>query len=345
LAGPGREISIDVEHLLAMGIPAMNVMVALASLLAGLVLLEVGADRLTDAIVALARRLQASEHVVGLLTAGGEWEELIVVGLAIGSGHPGLAIGNVIGSCLANLIGSMPLGFLGSRPVAPDRGARVYALVMVVVTLVVAAFLVDAHVSPAEGGALVLVFALYVVSILLVIQRGWLRPFVADEDDDDEEHGDAGWSLVHQIGVLLIGLVVIAIGAELVVRGAVAIAQYVGLSEYAIGATVVAIGTTLPDKAISFVAGRRGNSGVVTANAIGSNIFVLTLVLGLAALLSRAGLTLAPDVARVDIAFLVAASLLVAGLFRRPALSRGTGIALLTLYAAYLAYALLRGGA
>ncbi len=91
------------------------------------------------------------EHVVGLLTAGGEWEELIVVLLAIGSGHAGLAIGNVVGSCLANLIGSMPLGFFGQRPVVPDRSARAYALVMVLATLLAAGFLVDAHVSPVRG--------------------------------------------------------------------------------------------------------------------------------------------------------------------------------------------------
>jgi K+-dependent Na+/Ca+ exchanger-like protein len=322
----------------------MNPVVVLVSFVTGLVLLEAGADRLTDAVAALARRLHASEHVVGLLTAGGEWEELIVVVLAIGSGHAGLAIGNVVGSCLANLIGSMPLGFFGQRPVVPDRGARAYALVMLLATLIAAGFLVDAHVSPVEGVVLVLGFALYVVSILLVIQRGWLRPFEPDDDDDDEADGTTATRLLPQIGALLIGLVAIAIGAELVVQGAVTIAVHFGLSEYAIGATVVAVGTTLPDKAISFVAGRRGNSGVVTANATGSNIFVLTLVLGLAALVSGSGVSMAPDVAAVDVPLLIAVTVLVVLLFQRSALGRGTGIGLLLLYVAYIVSTLLRGG-
>jgi cation:H+ antiporter len=149
--------------------------------------------------------------------------------------------------------------------------------------------------------------------------------------------------LPRQVGLVVICLVIVAAGAELVVQGAVVIAEHAGLSEYAIGATVVAVGTTLPDKAISFVAGRRGQSGVVTANATGSNIFVLTLVLGLAALFSPSGLTIAPDVARIDVPLLVAASLLVVILFRRPALGRGTGIFLLALYVAYVVYALVRG--
>ena len=319
----------------------MTLVLALVAVLAGLFLLEAGADRLTDAIVALARRLRAPEHVVGLLTAGGEWEELIVVVLAIVGGHPALAVGNVLGSCLANLIGSMPLGFLGSQPLVPDRSARVYAVVMLLVTVLAAAFLIDGRVEPIAGGVLVALFVVYIVSILLVIQRGWLRP-LEDDDDDKEEIPDA--SLVRQVGVLVVGLVVIAVGAELVVEGAVAIAQQAGLSEYAIGATIVAVGTTLPDKAISFVAGRRGQGGVVTANATGSNIFVLTLVLGLAALFSGSGLAIAPDVARVDVPLLLAASVLVVLLFHLPALGRGTGLTLLALYLGYIVYALVRGG-
>jgi cation:H+ antiporter len=216
---------------------------------------------------------------------------------------------------------------------------------MLLVTLLAAVFLIDGRIEPVAGGLLVAVFVVYVVSILLVIRRGWLRPLESDEDDDDDrQEGDAPQGTARLLGVLVIGLVVIALGAELVVQGAVVIAQQAGLSEYAIGATVVAVGTTLPDKAISFVAGRRGQGGVVTANATGSNIFVLTLVLGLAALFSGSGLTIAPEIARVDTPLLVAASVLVVGLFRRPALGRGTGLLLLALYLAYIVYALLRGG-
>ncbi len=321
----------------------MNLALALGALLLGLVLLEAGADRFVDAVAALARRLRASEHAVGLLTAGGEWEELVVVVLAIVGGHPGLAVGNVVGACLANLIGSLPLGFLGPRPLVPDRSARVYAGILVVVTLLAAGFLIDGRIEPIDGGVLVAVFVAYVASILLVIQRGWLRPLAEDDDDDDDDDASAaglGWL----VGTVIVGLIVIGAGAELVVAGAVAIAERIGLSEYAIGATIVAIGTTLPDKAISLIGGRRGQSGVVLANAIGSNIFVLTLVLGLAALFSGDGLAIAPAIARVDLPLLVAATLLIALLCRRPALHRGTGFALLACYVAYIVAALVRGG-
>ncbi len=318
----------------------MDVALSVAALVVGLVLLEAGAERFTGAIGAIARRLRASEGVVGLLTAGGEWEELVVVALALGGGHPALAVGNVIGSCLANLLGSLPLGLLGKRPLALDRSARVYGLVMLGATALAGLFAFGGRVTRPEGGALVAAFVLYVASVLLVIQRGWLRP--PEDDDDDDDAPDTG-SVLRPVAVLVLGLAVIAVGAELVVQGAVHIAARVGLSEYAIGATVVAVGTTLPDKAISLIGGLRGQGGVVTANATGSNIFLLTLVLGLAALPNGAGLAVAPTVAHVDVPLLLAVTLLVTGLFRRPSLHRRTGVALLILYVAYLVYALARG--
>lgn len=317
---------------------ALNVLAVLA-LVAGFVLLEAGADRFTAGIGLLALRLRASESVVGLLTAGGEWEELIVVLAAIVSGHPALAVGNVIGSCLANLIGSMPLGLFGARPLVPDRSARIYALAMVLVTLVAAAFLIDGTVAPVDGGILILLFAVYAISIILVLQRGWLRPL---EDDDDDDDLDLPASLLRLIVLLAVTLAIIAGGAELTVWGATRIAHWAGLSDYAIGATIVAIGTTLPDKAISFVGGRRGQGGIVTANATGSNIFVLTLVLGLAALFSGGGLHVPSNVARIDTPLLLAATVLVTALFFRPSIHWRTGMVLLTLYGAYIVYALVR---
>jgi cation:H+ antiporter len=317
----------------------VEIVLSIAGLIAGLALLEVGADRLTEDISRLARQLRASEHVVGLLTAGGEWEELAVVLLALGSGHPGLAVGNVIGACLANLIGSMPLGFLGSRPLVPDRGARVYGVVMLLVTALVGMLLFGGMVGPVAGSLLVALFLLYASSVLLVMRRGWLRPIVEDDDDD----AMPSTARVRLVLALAVSLLVIGAGAELIVQGAVRIAEAVGLSDYAIGATVVAIGTTLPDKAISFIGGRRGQSGVVTANATGSNIFVLTLVLGLAALFSGDGLSVTQDVIRIDVPLLLVVSALVVALFMRPSIGRRAGAGLLVLYAAYLVFALIRG--
>ena len=111
--------------------------------------------------------------------------------LAIVAGHPGLAVGTIVGSCLANLIGSMPLGFLGSQP--RTGRARISAVVMLLVTLLAAVFLIDGRIEPIAGGILVAIFVVYVISILLVIQRGWLRPLDGREDDDAEQQDEGNF--------------------------------------------------------------------------------------------------------------------------------------------------------
>src|SRR2546421_5776179 len=184
----------------------MDIVLAVAALVGGLVLLEWGAERFTRAIGALARRLRASEGVVGLLTAGGEWEELVVVVLALAGGHPALAVGNVIGSCLANLLGSLPLGLLGTRPLVLDRSARVYGLAMLGVTVLASLFAFGGRVTQPEGAVLVAVFVLYVASVLAVIPRGWPPPPDDDHDDDAEALAQRGPSALRRLGRLAVGL-------------------------------------------------------------------------------------------------------------------------------------------
>jgi cation:H+ antiporter len=316
----------------------VNTLLALAAIALGFVVLEVAAERFTGSIGALSGHLGASEGTVGLLTAGGEWEELVVVLAAVLSGNPGLALGNVVGACLANLIGSLPLGLLTRRPLVPDRSARIYGLVMVAVTALVLLLAFEGHVTRADGGVLVALFVFYVASVVLVIRRGWLPPPV--RDDDEAPHD---LSLRRDIVTLVVSFALISLAAEAIVLGSVHVAHVLGLSQFAIGVTVVALGTTLPDKAISFIGALRGQSGVVTSNAVGSNIFLLTLVLGLAAVGSGSGVAVSRSVTHVDLPLLLAASVLVVALFRRPSLHWRTGGALLALYAGYLAFALLRG--
>ncbi len=230
----------------------MDLVVASLAVVVGLVFLERAAEEFTEALGTLAQRLRASEGTVGLLTAGGEWEELVVVVAGVLSGHPGIAVGNIVGACIANLIGSLPLGMLARRPLEPDRSARVYGYVLLGVTALAAAFAVDGTIAPTAGGILIAVFAGYVVSVILVVRRGWLEPPREADEDDDADDADDG-SRLRLAVTLIVSLVVISLAAEAIVQGAVVIAEHVGLSDYAIGATVVAVGTTLPDKAFSLI--------------------------------------------------------------------------------------------
>ena len=316
--------------------------------LVGVLLLERGADWFVDASAALARRVHTPQTLVGLLTAGGEWEELVVVVAAIMGGHPGIALGDIIGSAIANILGSFPLGLFGRKPLVVERSARLYAIALMVVTLLVCGLLFLGPISRVTGGALIGLFVLYLASILLAVRRGLLsrRTLLGEEEDadgdeeEDEQEEMARRALPGQLAILVGGLGTITVGAYLVVEPAVFFAQALGLPETVIGLTVVAIGTTLPDKAISFVGGMRQQGGIVVANAVGSNLFMLTLVLGLSAL--AAPLVATTSLLSFDVPVMLGCSLLLCLLVWRGQLHWRTGIALLLLYAGYLGYHLLR---
>jgi K+-dependent Na+/Ca+ exchanger-like protein len=315
--------------------------------LMGLALLERGADWFVDTAAALAKRLRAPQTLVGLLTAGGEWEELVVVLAAVFAGHGGIALGDIVGSTIANILGSFPLGLFGRKPLVVERSAQLYALVLVGITALVAGLLVAGPITRPLGGALVGLFVLYLASILLALRRGLLHRSVlpADEaqsggkgDEEDEEEREEEemerQPPLAQVAFLVGGLGLVALGAVLVVEPAVYFAHLLGLSEAVIGLTIVAVGTTLPDKAISLAGGLKARGGIVVANAVGSNIFVLTLVLGVSAI--AAPVVADTQTLRFDVPVMFACALLLCLLVFRGRLHWRTGIALLTLYVGYL---------
>jgi K+-dependent Na+/Ca+ exchanger-like protein len=307
--------------------------------LAGLALLERGADWFTDAAAALAKRLRAPQTLVGLLTAGGEWEELIVVLAAVFGGHGGLALGDVLGSAIANALGSFPLGLLARKPLLIERSARLYALGMLVVSLLVGGLLLAGPITRPVGGALVALFLVYLATILLAIRRGRLQ--APADDDDEEEEAEEREALERRAPLTLVALVVlglglVSLGAWLVVEPAVYFAHALGLSETIIGLTIVAIGTTLPDKAISLAGGLKQQGGLVVANAVGSNIFLLTLTLGLAAF--AAPVVADAQTLRFDVPVMIGSALVLWLLLLRQRLHWRAGLLLLLLYVGYLAY-------
>lgn len=321
--------------------PWREIVYALAFLL-GVALLERGADWFVDAAAALAKRLHAPQTLVGLLTAGGEWEELVVVLAAIFGGHSGIALGDIIGSTIANILGSFPLGLFGRKPLVVEKSARLYALALVGVTALVAGLLVVGPTTRPLGGALVGLFAVYLASILLALRRGILHRSVLpieeaeeDEEEDEREEMERRPGLA-QMAFLVVGLVLISLGAVLVVEPAVYFAHLLGISETVIGLTIVAVGTTLPDKAISLVGGLKARGGIVVANAVGSNIFLLMLVLGLSAV----AVPLAADARTVvfDVPVMLGSALLLCVLVFRGRLHWRIGAALLALYVGYLAF-------
>jgi cation:H+ antiporter len=208
----------------------------------------------------------------------------------------------------------------------------------VIVSLLVGALLWRGPITRPLGGALVALFVVYLATILWALRRGIVHaPADEDEDDDDDEQAEmAGRPTLALVALVVLGLALVSLGAWLVVEPAVYAAHALGISETIIGLTIVAIGTTLPDKAISLVGGLKEQGGLVVANAVGSNLFLLTLTLGLAAF--AAPVVADSQTLRFDVPVMIASALLLWLLLLRHRLHWRVGLLLLLLYVGYLAY-------
>ncbi|KAM5353428.1 hypothetical protein ACJ41O_000078 [Fusarium nematophilum] len=292
----------------------------IASFLSALFLLEFGADKFIDHTAIVARHTGLSETVVGLLTAGGEWEELAVVVASLARGRSSLAMGNVIGAAISNVLGAFSLGLLsfeGERAVQFDRSARIYSLMLLVLTTLATAILYfPTHVVwEVCGPALIATFGVYLVLVSLAIARGVLT---APEDSDDSDSGSdssSGAESVAEIAVatetdplinpitpnttasrpdrhgrrtlrhhgfyLVLGFLTICLAGYILSEAATNITDQFGISDVLFGVVILAIATTLPEKFVAVMSGYRGHPGILVANCVGSNIFLLSLCVGI----------------------------------------------------------------
>ncbi|KAF8532926.1 sodium/calcium transporter [Trichophaea hybrida] len=166
-----------------------------ASFICSLFVLEFGADKFIDHTVIVARRTGIPQAIIGLLTAGAEWEELAVVIASVARHRSSLAIGNVVGSTISNILGAFSLGLLfcsSSNRIVFDRSSKAYSLLLLILTIFVTAiaYFGRKNIWRICSGILVGIFITYVGSVAWVISQGRITsPELSDDDDDssDEE--------------------------------------------------------------------------------------------------------------------------------------------------------------
>lgn len=296
----------------------------------GLLALFAGGEMLLRGGVALAYRLSLSPFIVAVVVLGfgTSLPELLVTVRAVFAGTPQIALGNVIGSNIANILLIAGISvMLAGRDSAPASAPRVDLAAMALATAAAVIALQFGTIDRVAGLALLAGLAAYLWQSLRA--NGQARADAAETPT-----GPSGLSSTSAL--ILAGLVLLFAGADMLVRGAVAVARDVGISEAVIGLTVVAVGTSLPELATSLVAAWRGHQSVAIGNVIGSNIFNLLGILGIAALLTPIATT---GIGSLDIWMLALSTLLLAGLLaaaRR--LSPWIGVAMLTAYGAYTVF-------
>jgi len=308
-------------------------------IIAGLVLLIWGADRFVHGAAAMARNMGVAPLMIGLtiVAFATSAPEILVSVVAALQKEPGLAFGNAIGSNIVNI--GLVLGMTAMiRPIRLESATlRREMPALLAVSLLTVSLFLDTFLSRIDG--IVMLTGLVIVMVWLA--RLGLRSAANDPIAMDyEAEIPTGVSMPMAFVWLVVGLATLLIGAELLVDGAIGIAKMLGVSEVVIGITIVAFGTSLPELAVSLASALKGEYGLAIGNIVGSNIFNLLAVIGVAATIEPAAL--APSVLSLHIFVMVAFTLVLFAMTYdydgKAQLSRLEGLALFIAYIAYDSY-------
>jgi cation:H+ antiporter len=309
------------------------VMVSILYIIGSLVILYLGANSLVKGAGSLAERLGVSSLVVGLTVVafGTSTPELIVSVQATLDGFGGISIGNVIGSNVANIGLILGLSALIFPLKAQMQLIRFDTPVMIFATLLFLVFFLDNTVGRIEG--MVFLLAIIGYSVFNVIKsRQEHQKKVIMEFDDTIPKQTRHWAL--DVLFIALGLAGLIIGSEILVKNAVDLARLLGMSEAVIGLTIVAIGTSTPELATSIVAAVKKQPDIAIGNVIGSNIFNIFGILGVASLVKPIS---TPDINLVDMLVMIALSLLLLPFIKTGfTLRRWEGALLLAVYVGYM---------
>ncbi len=261
-----------------------TLLIALIELAAGFVLLIWAADRLVSGASALARNIGISPLVVGVTIVGfgTSAPEMLVSAMASLRGNPSLAIGNAIGSNIANI--GLILGL--TAMIYPFRVERITLKrefpVLAAIMLLTLVLMANLQFTRADGAILLLGLAALIGGMILIsIRHGRSDPLAASLTEDLPQ----GMSTRAAVGWTVVGLILLPLAAHILVNGAVTLALIVGVSEAVVGLTIIALGTSLPELAAAAASAFKREDDLAIGNILGSNMFNLLGVLGIAAVL------------------------------------------------------------
>ncbi|MBL1142271.1 MAG: calcium/sodium antiporter [Proteobacteria bacterium] len=305
----------------------------------GFALLIYGADIFVEGAANIARQLGMPPLIIGLTIVGFATSapEIIVGSISAWQGKTAIAIGNALGSNITNVglvLGLSILVFpitIASKTIKKEYGIMCASL------FIGLALMIDGHLSRMDGGIL-LVSLLVSVSWLVWIakQSSASDPLVSEFIHEFSDEAGKPDSLGKAIIKLLIGFALLLLGAEMLVRGAVFIAEYFGVPDLVIGLTIVAIGTSLPELAASIMSLKKNEADIAVGNVIGSNMFNMFAVLGIPALINPD--YFARDVLNRDFPTMIALSLLLGVMIfasSKGKLTRPEGTVLLLCFISY----------
>lgn len=316
---------------------------AILLFIVGLVFLIIGAEALVRGASRLAAILGISPLVIGLTVVafGTSSPELAVSIKSALSGQASIAVGNVVGSNIFNVLFILGLSALIVPLVVAQQLVRLDVPLMIALSVIVLILSLDESFSRTDGVMLVVGLVIYVWFLISQSRRESVE--VRDEyarEFGAESVAKGIWG--KNLGLIVGGLVLLVLGSRWLVDSAVSFAQYLGISELVVGLTIVAAGTSLPEVVTSVIAALRGERDIAVGNVVGSNIFNIMGVLGLASIVAPTGIGVSPAVIGFDIPVMIGVALACLPIFfTGGVISRQEGILLLGYYIAYTLYLVL----
>lgn len=258
--------------------------IALVLILLGFVLLIKGADFLVDGASSIAKKFHIPEIVIGLtiVSIGTSMPELIVSCKSALEGHSDITIGTVVGSNLANLF--LILGTCALiKPLKFKKQTRIFEnpFNFIVTGLLLLLANTNQTITRGEGIILLTLSAIFIIYNMIMAKKG--EEFDKEDDDETDEEEIKEMPVWKSILAILLGIVALKYGGDFVVDNAEYIAATLGMSEKLISLTVIAFSTSLPELITSIVATKRGETDMAIGNILGSQIFNILLIIGLAA--------------------------------------------------------------
>jgi len=246
-------------------------------LLVGIVLVLWGADRFTDGACGIARRWNVSEMVIGLtiVALGTSLPEFMVSFFSVLRGSADMSVGNIVGSNIFNTLVIVGASAMMMRmPVGKALIACDIPISMLAALSLYVVSYYDGNIRRVEGAFLLLFFCGFLYYTFLRARR-------KSPDTQVPDTKAPQLSLIRIFLYLVIGCACLVYGGQLMVDNAAELARKWNISERIIGLTILAVGTSLPELATSMMAARKGSDGLALGNAIGSNVFNITFVIGI----------------------------------------------------------------
>ena len=318
----------------------------IAYFIAGLVFLVLGAELLVRGASRLAAALGIPPLIIGLTVVafGTSAPELAVSVKAALAGQAGIAVGNIVGSNIFNVLFILGISAMIVPLAVSKQLIKFDVPFMIFLSLSTLFFALDGYFSRVEGMIWLSGLIAY-IAFLIYKGRQDNRQTATELDSEiaallGDSTEKAAW--LKNLGFILVGLTLLVLGSRWLVDSAVIFAKDLGVSEVVIGLTIVAAGTSLPEVVTSIIAAIRGERDIAVGNVVGSNIFNIMAVLGIASIVAPAGIPVEASTLRFDLPVMIGVALACLPIFFTGAtISRSEGGLLLAYYVAYTAYLVL----